>query len=80
MIKANLNSLIKVKLTSLGTEHYYNYHKSEGVPLKYCRPMITNEGFLELTLWELMSIYGSVMYHGNFQTYFENNEFYLEGA
>ena len=64
--KINLNDRIKVKLTPLGAEIYYNRYdllKSSiraigGVCTEPKMPKIDENGYTEMTMWQFIELYG----------------------
>ncbi len=61
--KINLNDRVKVKLTPLGAEIYYNRFKklNETCNKKVIEPhlpKVDTDGFTEFTLWDFMELYG----------------------
>lgn len=80
MQKLNLNFTVKVKLTSYGLEQhkkhwaFFRVNKTD----VYTPPKIDSEGYSKFLLWELMSIFGSVLFLGNPNIPFELNEFIYE--
>jgi len=74
----NLNEYVKVKLTDYGEQIHYGNYIAKGVSFcmkhKYRPPLIDEQGYSKFQLWDLMNIFGSVMYLGNPNVPFEGNE------
>ena len=68
----NLNRYVKVKLTDygLGIHKYTKLYD----PQTYRPPIIDEQGYTKFQLWDLMNIFGDVMYLGNPNVPFEGNE------
>lgn len=66
MQKLNLNSSIKVKLTPLGADIFYNRYdelnqkikENGGLPLEPRMPIIDKDGFSTFQLWDFINLYG----------------------
>ncbi len=67
----NLNEYVKVKLTKYGELMYDNYMSSKKYPISL---RFDEQGYSKFQLWDLMNIFGSVMYLGNPNVPFEGNE------
>lgn len=74
----NLNEYVKVKLTDYGLAVHYDswYYKEIHIRARfpYKLPRVDEQGYSKFQLWDLMSIFGSVMYLGNPNVPFEDNE------
>lgn len=62
-----MNTFIKVKLTTYGIDVYYDYYNNANKDLsemgldyhKKNTPIIDENGFTEILLWEFMKIFGN---------------------
>lgn len=82
----NINNMIKVKLTGKGKQIYIDNTREDiknlkniginlydGDPFKKLENNTDSEGYLNIQLWEFMSIFGSYMYNGMNIVIGENN-------
>ena len=69
----NLNEYVKVKLTDYGLKVHRTHYLVKSAPV-YRPPRVDEQGYSKFQLWDLMNIFGSVMYLGNPNVPFENNE------
>lgn len=76
MLKININTQVKIKLTDYGkskllsksTLDYYNFVLSK----------ITKYGYWELPLWEVMYYFGDDMFMGNNNQPIVDNDIFIE--
>lgn len=76
MLKININTQVKIKLTDYGklkllsksTLDYYNFVLSK----------ITKDGYWELPLWEVMYYFGDDMFMGNNKQPIVDNDIFIE--
>lgn len=78
-VTANLNSTIKFKLTKEGEELTKRLSEAERFKfkLKFSREIKrTEDGFVEMQLWDFCNFYGPELYVGSSQ-YLEDNSIHL---
>lgn len=63
-LNININVQVRVRLT--------NYGRARFLQVRPNYPFDLNNGTIQLTLWELMEIFGPHMYHGSKQMFMEN--------
>ncbi len=65
----NINDTIKIKLTNKGKEILLqkDCENSQFSPqlVNYYSSLVDSDGYMELPLWEIMSVFGNQMYNGN---------------
>lgn len=81
---ANINDMIKVKLTEQGKSILHNYDDNNlsqveylNLPVSYAPHPADADGYYEFTLWEFMSIFGSSFYNGGPQLVEDNEIIFL---
>lgn len=67
MISINFNEPVSVKLTDYGKQVLQEHWKSD-------YEFQDDEGYHSFTTWELMQIFGNIMYMGNSDSPFEKGE------
>ena len=71
----NMNSYVRIKLTSYGIEVLHRKH--EGIRAaypfigKFSPPKTDKDGYYKMQLWQVMNIFGQYMYDGNINLPFE---------
>lgn len=69
----NMNAKASVVLTEYGLAHLNKYWRTFGI----FRRTITDKSYAA-PLWEIMQVFGEVLYNGNPNVPFENNEIKIE--
>lgn len=75
----NINSKVRIKLTSFGIEILRKQHEERhrsypfAFPASFTPPAVNEDGFCEMQLWEVMNTFGEFLYNGAPNLPFETN-------
>ena len=58
----NINNYVYVKMTPAGVEHHRKYWKEFNIDI--ARPAFDEDGYSKFQLWEVMHIFGPLMFNG----------------
>jgi hypothetical protein len=73
----NINSYVRIKLTTFGIEKLKENHERlyKQFPSigKFIPPKVDKDGFYQMQLWEVMNTFGKYLYNGSTDLPFEMN-------
>lgn len=81
-MQSNINENVWVKLTKDGIKVHNDYYEklcksSNGsMEIKNYKPKVNSSGYAEYQMWELMHIFGPVLFNGSIVSPFDQNFLY----